>query len=568
MSDRARTFANARMGQYDLDEFVKDAEPKDCEEDEQSPGEDPGEWDAPIPLDEPEGPPFPIEALPGTIGTYAAAVAAETQTPIDMAAIVTLGTISAAVGGRYVVEGSRQGWIEPVHGMFLVVAEPGNRKSAVIRTVTKSIADYEHKVQPDERVAFAQWESRMRVLEKALASAETAAGKPSADDKLTNAEAIRMAAVEALEAHRATRPRITRIVYDDVTPEAAKSALAEQGGAIAVMSGESAFLSNTAGSRYSDSPNHDVILGGHAADSIRVDRKGRPAEVIDRACLTICVMVQRDVLRDLGKSPGFIQRGGAARLLPCIPTDNLGRREIDVTYVPADLTAAWSGIVIRVLGHSPTIQDASYLPWTLRLDAEALADFRAFRAWHEPQMTRDGRFGDLRDWAGKQCGAVLRIAGLLHIAQHDIPEQVAIGAATVHQAIAIAIYFEAHARIMYRMMRDRSKHGDARTVLNTLRKIGSPTTRRELHQKLRDRDAFAHSDDLSDPLRILEDHGYIQRERVTGDKGGRPSEVITLNPRSMGQALKTPNTHDDLWGRWGFDGIERVFHGFGKAMES
>jgi len=492
------------------------------------------EWPEPIPLDEPEGPPFPLHALPGTIGTYAAAVAAETQTPIDMAGIVILGTISAAVGGRYVVGGSRQGWIEPVHGMFLVVAEPGNRKSAVIRAVTKPIADYERDVQPDERVTFAQWESQIRVLEKALASAETAAGKSSAEDKVTDAEAIRMAAVKTLEAHRATRPRITRIVYDDVTPEAAKSALAEQGGAIAVMSGESAFLSNTAGSRYSDTPNHDVILSGHAADSIRVDRKARPAETIERACLTICVMVQPDVIRELGRSPGFVQRGGAARLLPCLPADNLGRRQIDVACVPADLSKAWSDLVTRILQHVPAMRNGSYVPWTLNLDPEALAEFRTYRLWHESQMTRDGHFGDIRDWAGKECGAVLRIAGLLHIGTHEAPEHVPINADTLRRAITIATYFEQHVRVMYRMMRGRSDQSDARTVLTALEELGTSNTKRELHRKLQDHVAFQKSEHLNKPLQVLEEHGWIRTERE-----GK-SLKIYINP------LAGPDNPDNL----------------------
>jgi hypothetical protein len=269
-----------------------------------------------------------------------------------------------------------------------------------------------------------------------------------------------------------------------------------------------------------------VILSGHAGDSIRVDRKGRPSETIDRACLTLCVMVQPDVIRDLGKSPGFVQRGGAARLLPCLPKDNLGHRKIDVTQVPPALIAAWAAVVMRILGHTPPTRDGSYIPWTLDLDAEALAEFRAYRMWHEPRMAKDGAFGDIRDWAGKQCGAVLRIAGLLHIVSQDTPERVAINVATLHQAIVIASYFEAHARIMYRMFRDRSKHSEARTVLGTIRKLGSPTTRREVHQKLRDRVQFAQSDDLSGPLALLEEYGHIRRARVVGDKGGRPSEEI------------------------------------------
>lgn len=411
-------------------------------------------------------------------------------------------------------------------------AEPAQRKTEIFRRLTKPIVNYERDVNPDERKALAQWQSRERMLEKQLASAENA-GNKAENGKLTSTEAVRMAAVDAVEKHRAERPRITQIITDDATPEAVKSLLAEQGGAIAAMSAESAFLSNTAGGRYSDSPNLDVLLSGHAGDRIRVDRKGRPSETIERACLTLCLMVQPDVIRDLGKSQGFIARGGAARLLPSFPPNMLGRRRIDVTPVPLELADAWSAIIARIVRRKPVMHVGSYVPWPLTLSREAHRTFREYREWHEPQMSRDGAFGDIRDWAGKQAGAVLRIAGLLHIAEHAVPEAAPINAETMHRAIITADYYGEHARIMYRLMRGGSGHADARTVLDAIRDLGSPTTRRDVHRKLHNRAAFASSDDLSVPLALLEEYGYIKRAKVTTEQGGRPSEQICLNPSEM-----------------------------------
>lgn len=498
------------------------------------------DWEAPIPLDDPVGPPFPLETLPGIIGAYVAAVAEETQTPSDLAAVVTLSTISAAAGGKYELVIPEQGWREPVHIQTVAVAEPGTRKTGIFRITTRPIIAYERNVQPDERRAFAQWESRGRMLEKAVSSAESSATKAPHDGKLPNSEAVRMAAVDALETHRAGRPRITRLIVDDATSEAVKSLLAEQAGAIAVMSAESAFLSNTAGSRYSDAPNLDVLLNGHAGDGIRVDRKGRPAETIERACLTLCLMVQPQVIRDLGKVPGFITRGAAARLLPCFPTDVLGQRRIDVTPVPAHLADDWAQVVTRIVARRPACRDGCYVPWPLHLDAQAGAAFRAYRTWHEPQMSKDGALSDIRDWAGKQAGAVLRIAGLLHVTTHDVPESVLVNADTLQRAIAIVGYFAEHARLMYRLMRGRSGHADARTVLAALRTLDDPATRRDLHRRLHNRTAFATSDDLSAPLHLLEEYGWIKRNRRGNDQGGRPSELIFLNP--LAQDDKTDKT--------------------------
>ena len=488
------------------------------------------EWNMPLPLDDPCGPPFPLEALPETVGAFAAALAEETQTPPDMAATVVLGTISATAGGTYEVVIPEQGWVEPVHGQFVVVAEPGSRKSAVMREATEPIRAYEREMQPGDRRALAEWESQLRVLEKHLATAENAAAKASDKRALADGVAVRMAAAEELETHRERRPRVARIVADDATPQAATSLLAEQGGAIAIMSAESAFLANTAGGRYADAPNLDVLLAGHAGDSITVDRKGRPPERIERACLTLCLMVQPHVIRDLGKAPGFIARGGAARLLASIPRDNLGHRQVDVAPIPGAVSETWSAMITRVVRRLPPRPDGTPVPWQLHLAPDAKTAFRHYRLQHEPQMARDGAYGDIRDWAGKQCGGVLRIAGLLHVAQHHQPESVVIGAETLQQAITIMDYYAEHARVMYHLMRGRSEHGTARIVLETIRALGSSTTRREVHRKLHNRMAFEKAGDLEAPLALLDEYGYIRRKRQTGATGGRPSEEILLNP--------------------------------------
>lgn len=515
------------------------------------------EWEPPLPLDDMAGPPFPVDALPGTIGAYCLAVAEETQTDPAMPATMALGTVSAAASGRYDVVLPEHGWNEPVVIQAVTGAEPAQRKSGVFRHITKPLVDFERLLNPDERRALAQWQSRERVLEKALQAAENA-GSKSEDGKIRDTEAQRMAAVEELEEHRASRPRITQIIADDATPEAAKSLLAEQGGHIAVMSAESAFLSNTAGGRYSDAPNLDVLLNGHAGDRVRVNRQGREPETIERACLTLCLMVQPDVIRELGKSPGFIARGGAARLLPSFPPDMLGRRRIDVQRVPHELADAWHTIITAIVQRKPVMEDGVVNPWPLHLDASGMATFREYRVHHEAEMHPNGAYADIRDWAGKQPGAVLRIAGLLHIAMNATPEAEPITGDTIQRAIRIVDYFAAHARIMYALMRGTGNHADARLVLDVIRELGSPTTRRDIHRRLRGRVAFASPRSLDKPLTVLEDHGYIRRYRAEAQQnpnhpGGRPSERIELNPlESMDKTPKTHSEDDDVgYGRFG-----------------
>jgi replicative DNA helicase len=69
--------------------------------------------------------------------------------------------------------------------------------------------------------------------------------------------------------------------------------------------------------RYSQSggPNLGVYLKGHVGDLLKVDRRGRPPEYVERPCLTIGLAVQPEVLRGLASRPGFRGRGLLARFL-------------------------------------------------------------------------------------------------------------------------------------------------------------------------------------------------------------------------------------------------------------
>ena len=68
-------------------------------------------------------------------------------------------------------------------------------------------------------------------------------------------------------------------------------------------------------------PNLGVYLKGHAGDLLKVDRRGRPPEYVERPCLTIGLTVQPEVLQGLAGRPGFRGRGLLARFLYSLPPE-------------------------------------------------------------------------------------------------------------------------------------------------------------------------------------------------------------------------------------------------------
>ena len=88
-------------------------------------------WEKPIPFTQHTLPPFPVDALPPAIREYVLAVAESTQTPVDMSASAALAVLALCQQGKYRIAG-KEDWREPLNLFVVIVAEPSERKSAVI----------------------------------------------------------------------------------------------------------------------------------------------------------------------------------------------------------------------------------------------------------------------------------------------------------------------------------------------------------------------------------------------------------------------------------------------------
>jgi hypothetical protein len=506
------------------------------------------DWSNPIPLDTPYRPPFPTEALPPTVRAFVEAVAEETQTPPDLPAVVALGTISASVGGKYEIslEGT---WAEPVHGQMLCVLDSANRKSSVFRTMTTAIRTHERQRAAEDRKALARWQADRRVKESRLKKLEHQAAEPDKPGRSQTRDLDLQIAALAEDLATEFAPSITRIIADDATAEKLAQLLAEQRGSLAVMSAEGGFFANIGG-RYSDQPNLDTVLKGHAGDEIRVDRMGRDAEYVARPALTICIATQPETVKELGNIRGFVGKGAAARLWPSFPSSTVGLRKLRSGPVPETVRLQWDAMIRHLLEQSAsthTDADGCRLPHELQLSESARAVHLNFQEWIEPNLKDDGALGNIKAWGGKLAGAAARIAGLLHLAENvhtGDPCATPVPGITMERAIAIAEYFAAHAKLLYDGLGQHDDLDAARMVLETIQHLGPETTKREVYQRLRSRRAFAKVAALDAPLRTLEEHDIVRIRREQRHGSIRPSEVIELNP--LLNTLNSPNSASHL----------------------
>src|SRR6266536_3695595 len=274
-------------------------------------------------------------------------------------------------------------------------------------------------------------------------------------------------------------------------------------------------------------PNLRVSLKGHAADLLKVDRRGRAPEYVPRPCLTIGVTVQPDVLRGLADRPSFRGRGLLARFLYALPESLVGRRQPGAPPVPAPLADRYTTELHALAAslHTPPRPPGDG-PTVLHLDPAAGALLLDFERRLEPRLApATGDLAHLADWAAKLTGATCRLAGLLHLAGHLRDGWARpVAADTLDGAIRLAGYLTEHALAVFDLMGADPHTDDARWLLDWLARTGTKQfTRRDAHRAA-PRGRFRKAADLDPPLALLEEHGHLRRADPdpAGPKGGRP----------------------------------------------
>jgi replicative DNA helicase len=509
-------------------------------------GSDGRGWEPPIPLGITGAvPAFPVEVLPGWLGEYVDAVATATQTPPDLAGMLALAVLATVAAGAVEVQ-PRPGWREPLCLFVTVGMDAGTRKSSVFTALTRPIANFEREQAAAALPAITETLTLRRIAEQAAAHAEAAASKAPADQQEERqAEAITRAA----EAANLIVPPVPRWLVDDATPEALAGLLVTYG-RISLLSPEGDVFDQMAG-RYNQAagPNLGVYLKGHAGDLLKVDRRGRPPEYVQRPCLTIGLTVQPEVLQGLASRPGFGGRGLLARFLYSLPENLVGRRQPGAPPVPEAVADRYS-LELQALAASLTTPPTDG-PAVLVLDHQAAELLLAFERDLEPRLAADG--GDLAQlagWAAKLVGATCRLAGLLHLASHlrDGWAQ-SVNSDTFAAAIRLADYLIEHARAVFDLMGGDPRLDDARWILDWIsRSNRMQFSRRDAHV-VAPRGRFPKATDLEPALRLLEEHGYLRRvdaepSRDSQGRGRPASPRFLVNPRPRAtettETTKTP----------------------------
>ena len=125
----------------------------------------------------------------------------------------------------------------------------------------------------------------------------------------------------------------------------------------------------------------------------------------------------------------------------------------------------------------------------------------------------------------------MRIAGIIHCCLYiNNAAQTPVPLETMRAAERIGLYFLEHAKAAFKIA-GLSEGKDVRDAKYILKRLDGQTeiTKRDLYRKCKSR--FSTTEDMEPGLRVLIEHGYVAVERTqTGERGGRPTENIHVNP--------------------------------------
>jgi len=477
-------------------------------------------WPEIEPFDTKELPFFPTSVLPTALRHWVEEESIATQTPKDLAGLLSLAVCSAAIARRIEVE-PRPGWREPVNLFVSVLLEPGNRKSAVFNDAILPLRQIESELIEAARPSVARQQSDRRQMEGRLEKFEKMAANKG------DAEASHKACELAAELAVQVESVLPRLIVDDATSEKIGIMLGEQSGRLASMSPEGGVFDLMAG-LYSKSgmPQFGVYLHGHSGDDLITDRVSRKTVRVERPALTCAYAMQPAVIEGLADKSAFRGRGLLARFLYAAPESWIGSRET-ATEPVCDATREE---YCRAVCSLADLQGEH----TLRLTLEASEMLKRWERLIEDMLAEGGSMENIRDWGAKLAGATIRLAAVLHCLDHPLTELIDI--ATISAAIKIAAYLIPHAENVLELMKAKDKNENsqrldgAQYVLRWIKRKGlSRFTKSEAqhHGKRR----FPKADEIDSALADLVERGYIRpRPSVTVGPGRPPSPAYDVNP--------------------------------------
>ncbi|MBE9913679.1 DUF3987 domain-containing protein [Paenibacillus donghaensis] len=501
-------------------------------------------------------PTFPLDIFPRWLRDYVGAVATFSQTPADAAAMMALTSVAMAVHRRYKLE-VFPGFTEPLCLYSIIALPSANRKSEVFSKMMAPIYAYEESLREEMVGAISKRKAEIEWLKGQKASLLTDIRKGNLDAQFQ---------LEEIQKKLDTTKELfsPSLIKQDITAEKLVQAMSENHNRMGVLSAEGGVLDIVAGLYSDKKTNVDIFLKGHSSEHYAYDRKNGGSAYLKSPTLSVGLLVQNDHLQRVLTNSALNGRGLFARFLYSIPDSQLGTRKARSTPIPPAVRETYHEMMTRLLKRKPlppadnidqaslsdyvtkavqgNVYDEEELSQTIRLSQEAIEVYERLFDKNEPRLhpSNTDLTSALKAWAGKLVGQIMRIAGLLHMAEHadqeELPEEVA--ASTVEAAARLEEYFYAHALKAFGQASEGVHVEKQKYILQALVKAqGNDTlikwfTRTKIWNLLK-RKGYAKVSYMDKDLQELVDRNYLLVQHVERHGNGRDSTMYGLNPKAI-----------------------------------
>jgi len=489
----------------------------------------PVEWPDPKPLPSlPPVAPFDPELLPPVLRIWAMDIAERMQCPADFIAVTAMVAAGSVIGRKIAIRPQmRSDWAEVPNPWGMCIGRPGVMKSPAMQAALSPILRLNALASDANRAAMAAHAARLEMFK-----AEKEAKVSVAKKKIKSGAEGGLDGLDGLTPPEP--PLLRRYVLNDASYEKAGEVAAQNPTGFMMYRDEIVAFLKPLDRDENAAARGFFLTAWNGKDSYTFDRIGRGTVHIEACCVSVLGSTQpgklaaylRHAVRGGAGDDGFAQRFG----LLVWPDISPEWRDVD-RYPDGDARRAVNLLFDRLDTLDPDQIGAERdqfdpLPF-LRLDADALAEFRNWREAHERRVRSGDLHPAMESHLAKYRGVAPKLALILHLADGGVGP---IAVEPLVRALAWAEYLETHALRAYASV-TMGETNAARAIVAKLRSgdLPSPFTARDVHQP--GWSGLTDIDEVGAALALLVDLDWLAAEVVS--TGGRPKTIFTANPKGL-----------------------------------
>lgn len=381
----------------------------------------------------PGPPPFPILAAPELIKNAMIEAAQFTQAPDALVGSAILAAVSLACQNSINVQ-RFEGLSGPCSLIVLILAESGERKSAVDNLATKAFQDFDEEQIAQIKLHSAQhkaicttWNIELKVIQSAI---EKAIIKGQDTTELTQR-------LEELYKREPAAPICRRMLYGDTTSPGFKYQLRHKSTSVGIFSDEAKVVVNAG-------VLNDMAMLNKAWDGGKMHITRRTSESFDvtDARVTTSLMFQPDIFRKAfreGKSDAR-EVGYLARTLIAYPLSTQGSRFKYDPTAPLIHLAHFNKRISEILHQNMVaIATNTHERKTLKFSNDAQQAWLKGYNNTEFLLGPGGYLSDIKDFGAKYADNVARLAALFHYFEGEDGDEISLN--TLGQASTICQWY-------------------------------------------------------------------------------------------------------------------------------